>query len=64
MYGEATDDKIYKLPEKWGICYELVGQKGAVKLMVDNYEPNDEIGKENCQNLLYGEWYLVDMKEI
>ena len=47
MYGAAIDDKMYKLGEKCGICYELVGPKGAVKIMVDNYDPDDEMGKDN-----------------
>ena len=47
MYGAAIDDKMYKLGEKCGICYELVGPKGAVKIMVDNYDPDDEMAKDN-----------------
>ena len=47
MYGAALDDKIYKNGEKCGICYELVGPKGAVKIMVDNYDPEDSMGKED-----------------
>ena len=27
--------------------YELVGPKGAVKIMVDNYDPDDAMGKED-----------------
>ena len=47
MYGAALDDKIYNHGEKCGICYELVGPKGAVKIMVDNYDPDDAMGKED-----------------
>ncbi len=47
IYGAALDDKIYKNGEKCGICYELVGPKGAVKIMVDNYDPEDSMGKED-----------------
>ena len=46
MYGAAIDDKMYKNAEKCGICYELVGPKGAVKIMVDDLDPNDEKATE------------------
>jgi len=47
MYGAAIDDKLYNKGEKCGICYELVGPKGAVKLMVNNFDPEDPIGYED-----------------
>jgi len=47
MYGAAIDDKMYKNAEKCGICYELVGPKGAVKIMVDDLDPNDERATES-----------------
>ena len=47
MYGAAIDDKLYNKGEKCGICYELVGPKGAVKLMVNNFDPEDPVGNED-----------------
>ena len=46
MYGAAIDDKMYKNAEKCGICYELVGPKGSVKIMVDDLDPNDQKATE------------------
>ena len=40
LYGAAIDDKRYNNAEKCGICYELVGPKGTIKIMVDDLCPN------------------------
>ena len=33
---------MYKSAEKCGICYELVGPKGNMKIMVHDLVPNDQ----------------------
>lgn len=41
LYGIAPNQAFYNLSEKCGICYEIVGPKGAVRAMVVDMCPND-----------------------
>jgi len=46
MYGGSANEDNYNNAEKCGICYEVVGSKGAFVFMVDSYCPkegNEEI---------------------
>ena len=56
MYGGSANEANYNNAEKCGICYEVVGSKGAFVFMVDSYCP-----KEGNEDLCGGDMLHFDL---